>query len=105
MAIVAKMEISMDAPTNPTDFPIRTDLPLLKRRWGRGRPKQYPWSTTPVGGSFFIPGGRISTHDARPGCTRLINLGHACKTVPGSRWAKRSVTEDGVNGVRVWRTA
>ena len=95
----------MDAPTNPTAFPIRTDLPLLKRRWGRGRPEKYPWSVTPVGGSFFIPGGRTSTSDARPGCTRLINLVNARKTVPGSRWAMRSVTEDEVNGVRVWRTA
>jgi len=101
MAIVAKMEISMDAPTNPTDFPIRTDLPLLKRRWGRGRPKQYPWSTTPVGGSFFIPGGRISTHNTHPSCTQLINLGYTCKTIPGSRWTKHSVTENRVNSIHI----
>lgn len=95
----------MDEPTNPTAFPIRTDLPLPEKRYGGGRSEKYPWSVTPVGGSFFIPGGRVNSMDARPGCTRIVNPGNARKTASGSRWVIRSVTEDGVNGVRVWRTA
>lgn len=59
-----------------------------------GRPSKYPFRELLVGQSFFAQGARLRSLPITywRGCTGFILLG-------------RQVTEDGLNGVRVWRTA
>lgn len=69
------------------------------------RPEMYPWAHMQPEDSFFVPGGKSGATDKRPGVTKLINYAGAKKRHPGTKWTLRAVTENGVNGVRVWRTA
>ena len=60
--------------------------------------RKYPWAALEVGDSFFVPivdlpRGVASLNAPRP---RLKN---------GFKIARRTVTEKGVKGVRVWRVA
>jgi hypothetical protein len=57
---------------------------------------KYPWTAMGVGDSFFVPGKNTSS-------TRICNP--PTLTEQGWKFAMRTVTEDGVKGVRVWRTA
>ena len=78
-------------------------LPEIKR--GELKPKVaiYPWAHMQPGDSFFVPGRASSNRDKRPGLTKLINASGPKKKYPGTTWAVRAVTENGINGVRVWR--
>jgi hypothetical protein len=57
----------------------------------RARMTLYPWRTMAVGQSFFAPVSQVTaSHWSRKtGCT----------------YVTRAVVEDGIRGVRVWRTA
>lgn len=63
-------------------------LPILIKK---GAPRKYPLSDLEVGESFFAAGKLPS--DIRPLATRLRP----------KKFAVRTVTENGVKGVRVWR--
>lgn len=56
----------------------------------------YPWSIMEVGQSFFVAGAKSNTWST--------NCNKAGKKYDG-KYASRSVVEDGVEGVRVWRMA
>lgn len=60
----------------------------------RGKPNTYPIRELEVGDSFFAP-GKIRT--GMTGTMRLIRL------ETGRTFTTRSVTEDGIAGIRVWR--
>jgi hypothetical protein len=81
-----------------SQFQIDKNIPVPNE----GREK-YPWSKMQPGDSFFVPGGRQTTADKRPGLMVQITVPAAAKRVPGTKWAVRQATENGVNGVRVWR--
>jgi len=56
----------------------------------------YPWTAMEPGDSFFVPDK----------CARVmsVSVNYAKrKIVPSSNWTVRSVNENGVKGVRVWR--
>jgi hypothetical protein len=74
--------------------PIKIDknVPIPK---GRHNAK-YPWKELEVGDSFFIPG-----KDAKS----TSGIKRSAKNSAGIDILTRAVTENGVNGMRVWRFA
>lgn len=78
---------------------IDTDVPLPDAYRSRTR---FPWKDMEAGQSFFAPGYKTAGM-AGPG--KQMNLSHPRLSVPGSKWTVRTVTENGVSGVRVWRVA
>ena len=69
-------------------------IPIPERRRGPGAPEKYPWREMAVGDSFFVPGITSAKFGGTP-----LSMRNA-----GRVFARRSWTEDGVKGVRVWRT-
>lgn len=59
-----------------------------------GQYRHYPWGQLQPGDSFFVPGQTIS------GLGGSISR---ARKVFGFKLISRTVTEDGVKGVRVWR--
>jgi hypothetical protein len=81
-------------------------IPAPKRRLAAyKRPEKYPYSHMQPGDSFFVPGGRVSASDKRVGLTLNVTIHHVRKRFPGTKWTVRAVTENGINGVRVWRVS
>ena len=70
------------------DIPI----PITKRR---GRPTKYPFAKMDVGDSVFFPGERIK------GNAYMAAINYASGR--DVRFKSRTVIEDGVEGIRVWR--
>ena len=63
---------------------------------------RYPMYMMQVGDSVFMPG----CANTPGGKLRYVNPYTAgTKAIPGSKWVTRTATEDGVEGVRVWRLA
>ena len=62
-------------------------VPITKRK--------YPWDAMDAGDSFFVPGVAVET------LTSAVSV--VKKTRKNMRWTCRTVTENGVKGVRVWR--
>ncbi len=75
---------------------VQDGIPMPKPR-GRGR-RKYPWAALGVGQSFFVPDGSQK---------RLANAAYQwIRNNPmGQRFETRNMVENGVAGVRVWRTA
>lgn len=78
-------------------------IPTQRRAQLAPRPTIYPWAHMQPGDSFFVPGGATAATDKRDGVKVQINTASAKKKYPGTTWAVRAVTENGVNGTRVWR--
>lgn len=57
-------------------------------------PPKYPWRSMAVGDSFFIAGLTVA---------KLASLAAWGRKATGYRFTCRTVTENGVAGVRVWR--
>jgi hypothetical protein len=69
------------------------------------RPK-WPWHAMDVGDSFFAA-GYVQTVAAKKrggGSEKIMATAGGRNVIPGSGWALHNVTENGVRGVRVWRT-
>ena len=64
----------------------------------------FPWKKMSVGDSFFAGGYVAGVPSPKPGMKRLTT-NHGKLGIPGSKWSLRTVTENGILGVRVWRTA
>lgn len=65
-----------------------------------GRLATYPWAGMAVGDSFRVEGGaerQRSLYSAAANWSR--------RNRPGARWETRTVIEQGVTYVRIWRTA
>ena len=75
-------------------FQISNDVPIPANR-AHGNAK-YPWRDMQVGSSFFIPGRTAGA---------LAGAKSTAKKNTGFRFTTRTVTENGVNGCRVWRVA
>ena len=77
-------------------FKIEKGVPMpLGAGSGPGFPRKYPFAEMEVGDSFFAPG--ITSRNIA-GC-----FSHASKS--GRKFCLRTLTENGVTGVRVWRIA
>ncbi|MEI2419605.1 hypothetical protein V6O07_04980 [Arthrospira platensis SPKY2] len=73
-------------------FTIEKNVPLVAV--GNRRTSKYPYAQLDVGDSFFVPG------------TTTKSLGSAAANAAkklGVVFATRTVTENGVTGVRIWR--
>ncbi len=72
---------------------IQTNIPLPEDH--RGGYYRYKWDEMGIGASFFVPEITIqSLSSAANRAASRLDMKFTC----------RSVTEDGVEGVRVWRT-
>ena len=80
-----------------TQFQVRADIPLPPPVYKAGRKPKYPIPTLGVGESFFLP-GKTSAN----GVNSLLQ--HWRKKL-GHSYAQRAWVEDGVAGIRIWRTA
>lgn len=107
-AYAAELAAQSNTPTNTPAVPVPTfaiskGIPIPARtRTGGGRESIYPWGALEVGDSFFVPGketnkfgstlatGRKQFHDAEGNKTRDFKAAN--------------VTENGIAGLRVWRT-
>lgn len=78
-------------------FVIESGIPLAARRKGQ----KYPFDRLGVGDSFFVAGDKNHIASVRTLLSRQIRMGEH----PGREFATRTVTEDAVKGVRVWRVA
>jgi hypothetical protein len=81
---------------------IDQGIPLPGRNNTRGGPGKWPWTEMRPGDSFFAA-GYVQTKVQGDAPTFSTRWG--ANMVPGSKWATRFVTENGVQGVRVWRVA
>lgn len=73
---------------------IDKDKPM-PNGYGRGAPRKYPFDELAVGESFFVPGKKANDLYSSADCAKL--------RCPGRKFSRRTVTENGVTGVRVWR--
>ena len=64
----------------------------------------FPWKKMSVGDSFFAGGYVAGVASQKPGMKHLTTIAGKLG-IPGSKWSLRTVTENGILGVRVWRTA
>ena len=75
-------------------FKVEKGVPIPVAR--RGTEKKYPFSDLEIGDSFFVSGKLVVTFSGQ--------VSTAAKRMPGRRFTARTVTENGIKGVRVWRT-
>lgn len=84
---------------------VDKNIPLPARGVGavaaHGNSK-WPWRKMKMGDSFFAAGYAQSTSQRKNG-QLVISTTAGVSAIPGSKWATRLVTENGVRGVRVWR--
>jgi hypothetical protein len=84
-------------------YKIDDDVPLPAVRIGR-RPAAVTLTLRALrpGQSAFFPG--YITGQSKAG-NRRLDIKRSVQSEPTSKWTRRTVTENGVRGVRVWRTA
>ena len=80
-----------------SQFPITSSIPFLEKP--PAREAKYPWAYMSPGDSFFAPEHTTACGTGWP----RIATAYGRKCVPGSVWRIRTVVEDGIQGVRVWR--
>jgi len=82
---------------------IDEGVPVPPKAANRSGP-HFPWREMVPGASFFAAGYVQNPRGAKHG-EPTVTVGYGKKIHPGSKWATRTVTENGVTGVRVWRLA
>ena len=83
-------------------YNIDRSIPIPARRNTTGLRSQFPWTKMKPGDSFFAAGyARAQATSKRP----KMGTSMGYKMVPNSSWAVREARENGLVGVRVWRTA
>jgi len=80
------------------EFKIEKGIPLAAET--RGRKRKYPWPEMEVGDSIFVAGQ--SSHDKGGKRSAYTSAQHYARR-RDLKFAVRTVTEDGVDGVRIWR--
>lgn len=71
---------------------IDKGVPIPKAELGRNR--KYPWDELQVGDSFFVPGKTRATFNG---------FASRFKKTHGIHFTLRTVTENDIKGVRIWR--
>lgn len=80
------------------EFKIDDGVQLPDRRYNGGRKPKYPFDQMTVGQSFFVPADGTKKKSVRAAAHG------ANKRSDGNRtFVTRSTTENGVEGIRVWR--
>ena len=62
----------------------------------KAKVSKYPWPDMEVGDSFFLPGMNVAA---------FSGSAHTAGRRTGKKFSLRTLTEDGVKGVRCWRVA
>jgi hypothetical protein len=70
----------------PQPFPIEKGIPVPPDIRGL---RKYPWNLMDTGDSFFVPNRKV-----------VMPPKH-----PTKKWTQRTVEENGVRGIRIWRIA
>lgn len=87
--------------TPATVVPVRTGVVIKSDRampaTTKGKASAYPWLSLEVGQSFFVAGAKVESFWSM--CAEKN------KANPDKRFKACRFTEDGVNGVGVWRVA
>ena len=86
---------AVETPVAKSDFKIEKNVPIPPRAGGRNGSK-YPFRQLQVGDSTFVEGKPSKIASA---------LQAAAKLMPKVSFTSRATTEDGKDGVRVWRQA
>ena len=86
---------AVETPVAKSDFKIEKNIPIPPRAGGRNGSK-YPFRKLEVGDSTFVEGKPSKIASA---------LQAAAKKMPKGSFTSRAVTEDGKDGLRVWRQA
>ena len=73
-----------------TKYVIEDDHPLPALAQPRGRKETYPWSSTEVGQSFYVPG-------------KTVKQMHSSASKAKSRTGRTFAVRAEGDGVRVWR--
>lgn len=88
-----------------TDVKIEKNVPIPPVK--RGRPSSYGFKDMEVGDSFFVPSRRSAAGKLEKQELTMARISNALaryrKHHPEFNITRRSVTEDGVAGIRVWR--
>jgi hypothetical protein len=84
-------------------YKIDDDVPLPASKFGAATYTGVFRQMSP-GQSVFFP-NCVQNSQLRKNDEPIIDPRYARRTMPGTEWATRTVTENGVRGVRVWRTA
>ena len=86
-----------------TTVKIDKGVPVPPPHRNKGAPAKWPWRDMEPGDSFFAPGYVQALAQRTVDKERLLSISTIKRTIPGTSWTTRLVTEDGVRGVRVWR--
>lgn len=70
-----------------------------------GHRRLIPWEEFKVGDSMFFPNYVQSSSQIRSAKETIFNPMNGSRKLPGTKWSTRLVTENGVRGIRLWRTA
>ena len=81
-----------------SEYVIEAGLPPGDHRSPGGRRTSYPWSSLQPGRTVFLRGRKM-------GDGLASSLTRWRQSHPEQTLLARAVTEEGVDGVRVWRTA
>lgn len=77
------------------NYKVESGVPIPPRESNKmGAPRKYPFWSMRVGDSFFVPKVGANTMNGA--------IGYVQKKT-GYVFTRRSVIEDGVSGVRIWR--
>ncbi len=82
------------APLGSFDVAVQSDVPMPAKCAGR-KLRSFPWMEMKVGDSFFSPREQHG----------MARNAHAAGQRYGLKFATRAVTENGIEGTRIWRLA
>ena len=85
-------------------FKIDKGIPVLPKSTNQGRKPDFPFREMSVGDSFFAAGYVQNPTQKKNHGGKILAYETAKRQIPNSRWTTRLVVEDGIRGVRVWRT-
>jgi len=96
MAYKRKMRRSFPVVVQSTD---EHPIPAVDRTGGKKRISKYAFlQTLDTGNTVFLPNDMFPTGSVYTSITK-------CQKATGRKFTTRVVTEDGMKGIRIWRTA
>jgi len=95
---MADFKIDKNVPF-PVNFKVQDDHPVT------AKPKlKYPFDRMKVGDSFFAP-GQVTARKGTAGQGAAHSAAKAYGRAHGLKFTGKTVVENGVKGVRIWRTS
>lgn len=89
---------------NMTNFALSNDVAIPARK--SSKPSKYPFEAMEINQSFFVPNKTNDEGESVPAISpSTVSGANNRLKAAGRRFIRRDVSEDGVDGVRVWRVA